>query len=68
MPVPAAKHQRLERKHKRLKAQDQCMNKRKRVDGVKSQAADRTGVLGRDDVVVIGIGVRNTTAPRRYAL
>src|ERR1700735_4894476 len=52
-----AEHESLQRQHQRLQPQDQGVNEPERVDRMQNDAPQDAGVLGRDDVVVVGIGV-----------
>ena len=61
-------YERLERKYDRLEPQNQGVHQPERVYGVKSKASGGAGVLGDDQVVIVGIGIGDATAARRHPL
>src|SRR5262245_9265078 len=65
--VPA-EHEGLERQHQRLQPQNEGMYERTGVHRVKNYASEGAGVFCHDDVVVIGIGVGDAAAARRYII
>ena len=64
----AAEYEVLEWKHQRLEPQNQCMHKRKRIHDVKSHGSQSPGISCDDRVMIIGIGIGDTTAPGRHVI
>src|SRR3954453_2730379 len=64
----AAEHERLERQQQRLDPKEQRVYEAERIDGVKSDAAQRARILGNNNVVIVGIRVGDATASRSHTL
>src|SRR6516164_1886492 len=64
----SAEHEVLERQNQRLKPQNECVHKRKRIDDVMFDGMKPTGVFRHDGVVIVGIGVGDAAAAGRHAI
>src|SRR5262252_8220115 len=64
----SAKHQRLERKHQCLQAENQGVHEAEGVNGMKHYGAEGTCVLRDDDVMIVGICIGDTAAAGCHAI
>src|SRR5215831_9057058 len=64
----SAEHQRLERKHQCLQAENQGVHEAEGVNGMKHYGAEGTCVLRDDDVMIVGICIGDATAAGCHAI